>query len=94
MIRRLRRRMTLLVLLAVLLVTAGIVAAISFVNYSEIDRQAGKTLAALVENGGRRFALPESAVQGEDEPPEKPGEGQGTANSQSGQNESANSQGP
>ena len=72
MIRRLRRRMTLLVLLAVLLVTAGIVAAISFVNYSEIDRQAGKTLAALVENGGRRFALPESAAQGEDEPPEKP----------------------
>lgn len=58
MIRRLRRRMTLLVLLAVALVTVGMVVTISSVNYNGIDRQAGQTLAALIANGGRRFSGP------------------------------------
>ena len=55
MIGRLRRRMTLLVMLAVLLVTGGIAASISFANYRGIARQAEETLSALAENGGRRF---------------------------------------
>ena len=71
MIRRLRRRMTLLVLLAVVLVTLGIIAAISFVNYSRIDRQAEQTLAALAANGGRRFTGPVVRPSAA-EPDEKP----------------------
>ena len=84
MIRRLRRRMTLLVLLAVVLVTLGIIAAISFVNYSGIERQAEQTLAALAANGGRRFAGPAAMPSGGEplpgpEPEESEAEPEGTS---------------
>lgn len=58
MIKKLRRRMVLLVLSTILLVTLGLVAAISVINYGGVARQAGQTLAALAANGGRRFSAP------------------------------------
>ena len=54
MIRRLQRRMTLLVIAVLILVTGGIVFAINFTNYQSIARQAETTLDALAANSGSR----------------------------------------
>ena len=79
MIARLRRRMTLLVTLFILLVTAGIIAAISIANYSGIERQAYATLEALSQRRGERplRALPDGGMTPPalpDEDDEKDGE--------------------
>ena len=54
MIARLRRRMTLLVTLFILLVTAGIIAAISVGNYRGVERQAMTALETLTARRGER----------------------------------------
>ena len=51
MIRRLRRRMTLMVIAVLILVSAGIVLAIHLSNERSIAAQAEETLSALTENG-------------------------------------------
>ena len=52
MIRRLRRRMTLMVIAVLILVSSGIVLAISLANSHSIAAQAEETLAVLTENAG------------------------------------------
>ena len=52
MIRRLRRRMTLMVIAVLILVSSGIVLAISLANSHSIAVQAEETLAVLTENAG------------------------------------------
>ena len=66
MIRKLRRRLTLLVIGVLVLVTAGIVLSIDAVNRRNITSAANAALDILAENEGRRPEL-----NGE-EPPEKP----------------------
>ena len=58
MIKRLRRRMSALVIGVLVLVTFGIVAAIYAVNTRNIILQAESALDALAENSGERPALP------------------------------------
>ena len=60
MIRKLRRRMTLLVIGVLVLVSAGIVIAIGTANMANIAMQAETSLEALAEHGGARFTLEES----------------------------------
>ncbi len=67
MIARLRRRMTLLVAVVVLAVTAGIVLSINYMNWRNIVRQAEDTLDILAENKGIR---PQIKINAEGEPPE------------------------
>ena len=72
MIRRLQRRMTLLVIAVLILITGGIVFAINFSNYQSIARQAETTLQALAAGGGRPgFASREDRTE-RPEPPELP----------------------
>lgn len=52
MIRRLRRRMTLMVIAVLILVSSGIVLAISLANSHSIAAQAEETLSVLTENAG------------------------------------------
>ena len=59
MIRKLRRKMTILVIGVLILVSVGIVFAIYAVNTRNIILQAESALEALAENMGRRPALPE-----------------------------------
>ena len=66
MITKLRRRLTLLVIAVLVLVTAGIVLSIDIINRRNIDSTAEAALEILAENEGRR---PEQA---DAEPPEKP----------------------
>ena len=54
MIARLRRKLTLLVIAVLLLVTAGIIFAISFSTFQNVDRQAYNALRAM--SRGQRFA--------------------------------------
>ena len=54
MIRRLRRRMTLMVVAVLILVSAGIVLAIHLANERSIAAQADATLSVLAENSGSR----------------------------------------
>ena len=54
MIRRLRRRMILLVLIGLLLASAGVVAAINWMNWNSLSNQANAVLDMLAENGGER----------------------------------------
>ena len=81
MITKLRRRLTLLVIGVLVLVTAGIVLSIDVVNRRNIDSAARAALDILAENKGRRPDLappegqvpPDGQVLPEDqEPPEKP----------------------
>ena len=66
MIRRLRRRMTLMVIAVLILVSAGIVLAIHLANGHSIAAQAEETLAVLVQNS-------RSGSEGTDETrPQKP----------------------
>ena len=54
MIRRLTRRMILLVLIGLLLASAGVVAAINWMNWNSLSSQAEAVLDMLAENGGQR----------------------------------------
>lgn len=67
MIKRLRRRMTLMVIAVLILVSAGIVIAIHLSNGRNIAARAEETLAALSESGGR----PENPKE---TPPFRPGD--------------------
>ena len=58
MIRRLRIRMTLLVVAVLIVVSAGIVLAIWYANERAILSQAERTLAVLAENSGSRPSAP------------------------------------
>ena len=66
MIKKLRRRLTLLVIGVLVVVTAGIVLSIDVINRRNIDSAATSALDILAANEGRRPALQASA------PPEKP----------------------
>ena len=57
MIAKLRRRLMLLVAGALILVTAGIIFAINFANYRNIESSANAALSVLAENRGRRPGL-------------------------------------
>ena len=70
MIARMRRRVTLLVILFIVLVTAGIVAAISIANYRGVERQAMAALETLTRRSGR--PLRTTAQEAESTPPPKP----------------------
>ena len=76
MITRLKRRMILLVLAGLLLASAGLVAAINWMNWNSLQTQAEEVLDMLAENGGQR---PGASVKGLDtrqdaaeSPPPKP----------------------
>ena len=56
MIKRLRRRMTLMVIAVLILVSAGIVLAIHLANERSIASQAESTLSVLAENSGSRLS--------------------------------------
>ena len=91
MIKKLRLRLTLLVVGVLVLVTAGIVLSIWAINLRNIDSSAKAALALLSENKGRRPDLqaappepehlpdetPPPRPEGDDVPPQKPGEGEG-----------------
>jgi len=73
MIRKLRRRLTLLVIGVLILVTAGIVLSTDYANRRNIASSARAALDTLAENQGRRPALPGRAqAQGGGEPPALP----------------------
>ena len=78
MIKRLRRRMTLMVILVLILVSAGIVLAIHLSNERSIAAQAETTLTALAEENGSRPSLPPGeggpGENGETPPPKPEGE--------------------
>ena len=54
MIRKLKIRMILLVLVGLLLASAGLVAAINGMNWNSLSQQANAVLDMLAENGGQR----------------------------------------
>ncbi|MBQ7519825.1 MAG: hypothetical protein IJU12_05870, partial [Clostridia bacterium] len=54
MIKRLQRRMILLVLCGLLLASAGLVAAINWINWNSLETQAHGILDLLAENDGQR----------------------------------------
>ena len=77
MIKRLRLRMTLMVIAVLILVSAGIVLAIHVANQRSIETQAESTLSALAENSGERKAARPTgeAPSGRGEtPPPRPSE--------------------
>ena len=67
LIQKLRRRLTLLVIGVLILVTAGIVLSIDAINRRNISTAATAALDILANNQGRRPEL-----QSQPEPPEKP----------------------
>ena len=60
MIGKLRRRMTLMVIAVLILVSAGIVLAIHLANERSIAAQAEETLAVLADSSGSRSVLQEA----------------------------------
>ena len=54
MIQKLQRRFTLLVLGVLLVILAGVVFAINYVNWKDLTDQAEYSLEVIVENNGRR----------------------------------------
>ena len=58
MIRKLKRRMILLVLVGLLLASAGLVAAINGMNWNSLRQQTEAVLDMLAENGGQRPNFP------------------------------------
>ena len=86
MIKRLRRRMTLMVIAVLILVSAGIVLAIHYADQRSIATQAESTLSVLAENSGARPSLPPDAggPGGTNEAP--PGKTAGDENGPAGQN--------
>ena len=75
MIGKLRRRLTLLVIAVLVLVTAGIVLSTDLANRRNIASAAQKALQTLADNEGRRPGLPielPSPPDGDSEPPARP----------------------
>lgn len=68
MIARLRRKLTLLVIGVLVVVTAGIVFAISYVNYRAVDQRAYAALNALARNRGMRPGLRRLNVDSDERP--------------------------
>ena len=68
MLKRLERRLTLLVVGVLIVVTAGIVLSVRTINLRSIDAQSRAALQELAENRGRRAGLPSSGQT----PPPKP----------------------
>ena len=66
MIRRLRRRMTLMVIAVLVLVSAGIILAIHLSNEHSIAAQAEETLSVLAESSGSRTGSEETVFSGPD----------------------------
>ncbi len=61
MIQKLRRKMTLLVLLALFVILCLFVGSINYVNWKNLETQAFSTLELLAANRGKRPGLPERA---------------------------------
>ena len=83
MIQKLQRRITLLVLGFLLVILAGVVFAINYVNWKDLTDQAAYSLELVVKNNGRRPGMP--GQFDEDFPPplirmESGGAGEATAN--------------
>ena len=94
MIRRLRIRMTLMVIAVLILVSAGIVLAIFLANERNIASEASSTLAVLAENSGVRTLAKASeeppAGHGETPPPKPENDDEGGRGSRSGKNQRGN----
>ncbi len=88
MIKRLKRRMTLLVIGVLVLVSAGIVIAIYQVNISNIITQVNSSLDVLEESKGDLSTLPSSR------PTHKPGSSSGTTEEDGSPEESTEEDGP
>lgn len=65
MIVKLRRKITLLVVAVLILVTAGIVFSINYINWLNIEAQAESALELLAENSGERPELPSKPSEDE-----------------------------
>ena len=91
MIRRLRRRMTLMVIAVLILVSAGIVLAIHLANIRSITSEAESSLAVLAESSGARTtARPDGdppAGRGETPPPKPDEDTDGSRASRQGKNQ-------
>lgn len=74
MIARLRRKMTILVAVVLIIVTAGIIFLINYMNWKNISTQAESALETLASNSGVR---PDAKREYEEAPPEKPQSRQG-----------------
>ena len=73
MIKRLRLRMTLMVIAVLILVSAGIVLAINMANERSIAARAEETLTILAENSGSRTGrMKDQREEWKETPPEKP----------------------
>lgn len=70
MIQKLRRRLTALVIVSLMLIAVGIVLAINYANMQNIRTQMYETLETLMENEGQRPASPQSGQTG-NMPPEQ-----------------------
>ena len=94
MIRRLRRRMTLMVIAVLVLISAGIVLAIHLSNIRSITSEAESSLAVLAENSGvRSTARPDGdppAGRGETPPPKPDEDSDGSRTSREGKNQRGN----
>ena len=69
MIRKLRRRLTALVIVSLMLIAVGIVLAINYANMSNIRRQMYASLETLMENEGQRPGSPQDGANQPDETP-------------------------
>ena len=94
MIRRLRRRMTLMVIAVLILVSAGIVLAVHLANIRSITSEAESSLAILAENSGARTtSRPDSeppAGRGETPPPKPDADDDGGRASRQGKSQRGN----
>ena len=69
MIQKLRRRLTALVIVSLMLIAVGIVLAINYANMSNIRRQMYASLETLMENEGQRPGSPQDGADRPDETP-------------------------
>ena len=76
MIQKLRRRLTALVIVSLMLIAVGIVLAINYANMSNIRRQMYASLETLMENEGQRPGSPQDGADRFDETPPPTPEGQ------------------
>lgn len=69
MIQKLRRRLTALVIVSLMLIAVGIILAINYANMSNIRRQMYASLETLMENEGQRPGSPQDGANRPDETP-------------------------
>lgn len=69
MIQKLRRRLTALVIVSLMLIAVGIVLAINYANMQNIRTQMYETLETLAENEGQRPAAADNAMREDTQPP-------------------------